>query len=165
MILAGGSIGRAGLTASRASLAGAGALAAAALTAASALGPAAIRLFRSFGSDASAAPRSITVLPSTSPRAAPLPFSNIISFMARASLQKADRSRCGRALSRAPRAAAPRPRRLGVSRSVGRVTMLVMLPWWGLSAIGAQREENRQLLSVAGNQAAAVATFRGARLA
>src|SRR5437667_5643815 len=83
MILPDGPMGRAGLTLSRASLADAGALAAAALTAARAPGPARIRLLRSLGSDVSAAERSITDLPSTSPKAAPLPFSNIISFMVR----------------------------------------------------------------------------------
>ena len=62
MILPEGLIGSAGFTASSASLAEAGALAAAVFTAAIAPGPAAIRLLRSFGSDASAAERSITDL-------------------------------------------------------------------------------------------------------
>ena len=81
MILPDGTIGSAGFTPSSASLADAGALAAAALTEASAPAPAAIRLLRSLGSEASAAARSITDLPSTSPSAEPLPFSNIISFI------------------------------------------------------------------------------------
>src|SRR5436190_15376952 len=86
MILPEGLIGSAGFTASSASLAEACAVDAAVFTAAIALEGAAIRLFRSFGSDASATERSITDLPSTSPSAVPLPFSNIISFMGRVSL-------------------------------------------------------------------------------
>src|SRR5581483_11280379 len=91
-ILPEGVIGRAGFTASTASLADPGALAAAAFTAASAPGPAATSDLRSAGT--SAAPdRSMTVLPSTSPRAAPFPFSNIMSFMSRllASRSRLDR--------------------------------------------------------------------------
>src|SRR6478672_5338019 len=83
MILADGTIGSVALTESRASLAEAGALAAAAFTAASAPGPAAISALRSFGSEASATERSITDLPSTSPSAAPLPFANIINRIVR----------------------------------------------------------------------------------
>src|SRR6516164_6040483 len=85
MILPAGQMGSAALTLSRPSLAAADALAAAALTAWSALGPEAIKDLRSLASDASTAARSITDLPSTNPRAAPWPFSNIISRIARVS--------------------------------------------------------------------------------
>src|SRR5262245_37134548 len=82
MNLSGLAIGRADFTVPSICFAEAGAFPAAALTFASALGPAAIRPARSLGREGSAVQRSITVSPSTRPRAGPLPFSNIISFIA-----------------------------------------------------------------------------------
>src|SRR5262245_37389228 len=83
MNLDGRAMGIAAFTEARASLAEAGALAAAVLTLASADGPAAIRAARSLAREASAAARSITLSPSARPRAELPAFSNIISFMGR----------------------------------------------------------------------------------
>src|SRR5262245_15252528 len=82
MIFAVGWTGSIGFTAASDSLLEAGTDAAAALATASERGPGAIMASRVLGSLSSAAARSTTASFYNSPGAAPLPFSNIISFIA-----------------------------------------------------------------------------------